>query len=181
MLVVKVPKEDVCTSLICGDHCWLGWSFVVDSVVVVVVERRFAAFRVSQAELRASRDAYAGRAHLGIRSGESLDYIWIDALRIVQDDPVEWLEEANEMLSVYGNAEFTLTAIGCGNASHGQINVLQPSRYPLPRPVEWSVHCFTHEGLIRGHTKHAKSEAGRSEHGHCRNRLYSAVCSTGTA
>lgn len=66
------------------------------------------------------RDAVTLCARLGVR------YLWVDSLCIVQDDPVSQVEQLRAMGSVYGRAEFTVAALGSGDAGAGIERVNQP-------------------------------------------------------
>lgn len=59
-----------------------------------------------------------------------LNYIWIDSLCIVQDDPLDWQREAAQMASIYQHAYATLTASKAIDSSRGlYTSYLDP---PLP-------------------------------------------------
>lgn len=49
-------------------------------------------------------DAAEVASKLGIR------YLWIDALCIIQDDPLDWASESAKMASIYENAQITIAA-----------------------------------------------------------------------
>lgn len=66
------------------------------------------------------RDAVTLCARLGVR------YLWVDSLCIVQDDPVSQGEQLRAMGSVYGRAEFTVAALGSGDAGAGIARVNHP-------------------------------------------------------
>lgn len=48
-----------------------------------------------------------------------LDYIWIDALCIIQQDKDDWLIEAGRMRSVYGGSYINLAASAAEDAHQG--------------------------------------------------------------
>lgn len=48
-----------------------------------------------------------------------LQYLWIDALWIVQDSAEDWTAEASKMAEIYGNAYLTIAADSCGNDFQG--------------------------------------------------------------
>ncbi|KAF7517859.1 hypothetical protein G7054_g13668 [Neopestalotiopsis clavispora] len=48
-----------------------------------------------------------------------IDYIWIDAICIVQDDPKDWAKEAPLMAEIYGNAAITIAATTSGSSFDG--------------------------------------------------------------
>jgi hypothetical protein len=58
-------------------------------------------------------------------------YLWIDSLCIVQDDPVDWEEQASKMDTIYENAFFTI-------AAHGYSTI-------LPNPRECDITHFENE------------------------------------
>src|SRR3569833_3117988 len=72
---------------------------------------------------------------LGVR------YLWIDSLCIVQDDVLDWEEQASKMADIYENAFFTLAAHGTARSQHSL----------LPSPVEYEIttHLPTVGGNIR--------------------------------
>lgn len=39
-----------------------------------------------------------------------IQYLWIDSLCILQDDPEDWKREASQINKIYGYAEFTIAA-----------------------------------------------------------------------
>jgi hypothetical protein len=63
-----------------------------------------------------------------------LEYIWIDSLCIVQDDPEDWKAESKQMMAIYSNAYLTIAATwgtssdsGCHTTRAGtQISVWSP-------------------------------------------------------
>ena len=62
-----------------------------------------------------------------------VQYVWIDSLCIVQDDPLDWNSEARKMGSVYENAYFTIAATAAHDSSAGLFKVRQPLRMaPIP-------------------------------------------------
>ena len=48
-----------------------------------------------------------------------LRYLWIDALCIIQDDPVDWAREAARMNDVYGSAYLTISATSAVSSTDG--------------------------------------------------------------
>lgn len=54
-----------------------------------------------------------------ITRGLGVDYLWIDALCIVQDDRDEWLRKAEVMGSVYEKATLMISASGSSDANGG--------------------------------------------------------------
>ncbi|PQE20233.1 heterokaryon incompatibility protein [Rutstroemia sp. NJR-2017a BBW] len=56
-----------------------------------------------------------------------IQYIWIDSLCIVQDDPLDWQAEAAQMATVYQNAYLTLSATAASDGSGGLNWPFEPS------------------------------------------------------
>ena len=48
-----------------------------------------------------------------------LQFLWIDALCIVQDDDRDWQRESAKMAEVYGNAFYTISATGASDSATG--------------------------------------------------------------
>lgn len=70
------------------------------------------------------------------------DYIWIDALCIVQDDPEDWDREASKMGGIYQNASLTIAASRSESTNDGFLarERLDPSaRIPFTSKVHPSV------------------------------------------
>lgn len=49
----------------------------------------------------------------------NLEYLWIDTLRIIQDDEMDWVRESKEMCNIYENSHLTIVAISARNALEG--------------------------------------------------------------
>ena len=59
-------------------------------------------------------------------------YIWIDALCIIQDDPTDWDKEASKMKDVYSNADLTISSLV---ASGCHEHLFQSRGASITRPV----------------------------------------------
>ncbi|CAF3563773.1 unnamed protein product [Fusarium graminearum] len=66
-----------------------------------------------------------------VRSLE-FEYIWIDALCIVQDDERDWAHEAGIMGDIYSNAELTISTLVSGDCHTG---LFQPRSVRISHPV----------------------------------------------
>ncbi|KAH0426238.1 heterokaryon incompatibility protein [Colletotrichum camelliae] len=55
-----------------------------------------------------------------------IEYLWIDSLCIVQDDPEEWLRESENMGSIYKNATLVLAAAGSRDSTEGLFITKRP-------------------------------------------------------
>ncbi|OBS25151.1 hypothetical protein FPOA_05686 [Fusarium poae] len=64
------------------------------------------------------------------------EYIWIDALCIVQDDEQDWLHEATIMGDVYSNAELTISTLVSGDCHTG---LFQPRSVRITHPVRLDI------------------------------------------
>ncbi|OJD37904.1 heterokaryon incompatibility protein [Diplodia corticola] len=68
-----------------------------------------------------------------------LQYLWIDALCIIQDSAEDWTYEAGSMNAVYNNAIVAIFATSAKSADDGFLErrVPDPYRYHLPRSAVW--------------------------------------------
>lgn len=57
-----------------------------------------------------------------------LQYVWVDALCIVQDSPEDWSHEASRMCDVYQGCSITLAASGASDSEDGLFAVRDPLR-----------------------------------------------------
>lgn len=76
---------------------------------------------------RTFQDALQVLAHL------ELEFLWIDSLCIVQDDPDDWNRECLLMSSVYGHSDITIAAASSTDGSQGCF-------YERKMPVEQLLH-----------------------------------------
>jgi hypothetical protein len=69
-----------------------------------------------------------------------LQYLWVDRLCIIQDDPRIFNEQLSQMASIYANAYFTIVAVDGDDANHGLRGVggLSSPRACLPRSFRFS-------------------------------------------
>jgi hypothetical protein len=88
------------------------------------------AFKTTQATLNARQDGFpsellARNFQDAIRITRRLgfEYLWIDALCIVQDCLDDWSSESSKMAQVYGNASLTISA---DLAPHSEFGILHP-------------------------------------------------------
>ncbi|KXL45056.1 MAG: hypothetical protein FE78DRAFT_71254 [Acidomyces sp. 'richmondensis'] len=68
---------------------------------------------------------------LQIASALGLDYCWVDALCIIQDDGDDWNKEAAKMALIYESATLTLAASSSLSSEDGLFSQRECSRYPL--------------------------------------------------
>ncbi len=99
------------------------------------------------------RDALSITRRLGLR------YLWIDALCIIQDSPVDWQRESSRMGEVYRNALFTISATGAEDSHRG---CFQLRSAPLLDSVK--IDCHLDDGsdckvYIRVQTDHSDTNS----------------------
>ncbi|KAK4200783.1 heterokaryon incompatibility protein-domain-containing protein [Triangularia verruculosa] len=112
--------SDMATGYAALSYCWGGSGFL--KTTRSNLETLKSGFEIAILP-QTLRDAVA------IARGLAVDYLWIDALCIIQDDPEDWQREAAMMAQVYSNAYITVTAL---SASSVQDGFLAP-RKQLPR------------------------------------------------
>lgn len=76
------------------------------------------------------RDAVAVTRALGYQ------YIWIDALCIIQDDEDDWAREAAGMHAIYSKAELTLSSVTSSDCHTG---LFTPRKHRVPHPLPLDV------------------------------------------
>jgi hypothetical protein len=68
-----------------------------------------------------------------------LQYLWIDSLCIIQDDPEDWTHEAARMSAVYGGSFFSIAAASATDGSQGCFfdrDPLYASHQPIDIPLD---------------------------------------------
>ncbi|KAM0240238.1 hypothetical protein ACHAP5_007974 [Fusarium lateritium] len=91
-------------------HCW-GRS---NSAIVKLTKANFGQFTSTGVALSSLSQTFRDAADVCRRLG--IQYIWIDSLCIIQDDPQDWLQESTCMASTYANA---FIGIFAGHAEDG--------------------------------------------------------------
>ncbi|KAF4467700.1 HET-domain-containing [Fusarium albosuccineum] len=66
-----------------------------------------------------------------------IDYLWIDALCIIQDSPEDWAAESVKMTEVYDDAALTIAADMCGNAYQSLSGLDSHAKLFLPEHHVW--------------------------------------------
>jgi hypothetical protein len=93
-------------------------------------------------------DAIIAAKHLG------LNYIWIDSLCIIQDDPEGWLRESAKMGSVYSGSTINIAATGAEDGTIGCFfDAFWKFRIPVPTREGtefWHVSLSQPSGLLNG-------------------------------
>jgi hypothetical protein len=106
--LIETSKEhDVYTAL---SHCWGNEQPCTTTSSTLEARKQ----RISWAEIpKTFRDAIIFTAKLGIQ------YIWIDSLCIIQDDPIDWEIESSKMADVYQYAALTISATSSPGDTQG--------------------------------------------------------------
>jgi hypothetical protein len=66
-------------------------------------------------------------------------YLWIDALCIIQDDRLEWREEAAKMVDVYFNSDLNIAASDSKDSRGGIFRRRNPlATTPCMIPIAWN-------------------------------------------
>ena len=60
-----------------------------------------------------------------------LEFLWIDSLCIIQDDPWDWEEEATKMAAYFSNARTTLAAAAAENSAMGLFSMWKLQEEPI--------------------------------------------------
>jgi hypothetical protein len=109
-------------------HCWGSTKFLTTTRAnLSSFETALPASSLS----RTFQDALFATVNLGFQ------YIWIDSLCIVQDDPKDWEKEALLMHDVYRNSSCNISASGFSNGAEGFI---LDERRINPAPMAVSFH-----------------------------------------
>ncbi|KAH6887106.1 heterokaryon incompatibility protein-domain-containing protein [Thelonectria olida] len=87
-----------------------------------------------------------------------LQYVWIDALCIIQDDANDVAKEIAGMGGVYRNALLTLTAEGAASSSHGLFSKRDPRR---TRPCVLPMSASAEDATVSGEVTVTASPRGR--------------------
>lgn len=108
--IVETAVAQIHAPYLTLSHCWGG------PLPVKLVKQNYEEYKqaIRVADLpRTFREA--------VTVGRALDvqYIWIDALCIIQDDTEEWLREAPTMHDVYRNSYCNIAAVDSGNGEGG--------------------------------------------------------------
>lgn len=101
-----------CTPYLTLSHCWGGEEFLTTT------HANLCAYECSlpiDSLSRTFQDAFLATMKLNFQ------YIWIDSLCIVQDDPDDWKRESLSMHKIYKHAACNISASGFANGKEGFI------------------------------------------------------------
>ncbi|PMD31506.1 HET-domain-containing protein [Hyaloscypha variabilis F] len=94
---------------ICLSHCWGDASKQVTTTRLTLEERKYGMAWDALPQL--FKDIITSVRRLGV------NYLWIDSLCIIQDDPEDWKQESTRMCIVYQNSLLTIAATKCADSS----------------------------------------------------------------
>jgi Heterokaryon incompatibility protein (HET) len=101
-------------------HCWgklRGARLVNENIVAF--HRKLSPESLS----RTSRDA------LAITQAWEYEYLWIDSLCMIQDDPMDWMAESVRMGDIYQNCVCTIAALSTSNSGEGCFKHRNPAPF----------------------------------------------------
>ncbi|KAE9364691.1 HET-domain-containing protein [Stipitochalara longipes BDJ] len=116
---------------ICLSYCWGGASFINTTRENIIDHKKRIPWEMLP---KTFQDAIQVTRRLGI------EYIWIDALCIIQDDYQDWEKEAGEMATVYQNSFMTIAATSAKSPHDGLFST--SSRVELESVYAQLIHHF---------------------------------------
>jgi hypothetical protein len=133
----KLPKRPLYLTL---SHCWGN---------IEILKLRRSNIQDFEVEIPEQELCQTFKDAVFITRALGYQYIWIDSLCIIQDDPEDWRQEASTMSSVYSGTALNLAATGAvdgsvGCFSHRSNHTLQQiKRYNIRAPANWTWKWFT--------------------------------------
>jgi hypothetical protein len=96
---------------------------------------------------------------VSVARGLGIDYLWIDALCIIQDDREDWNREAERMGYIYKYATITIAAEASPTSGIGILNSMKVSRQSSTKLAAVSCHSIRHgvQGKIYFRKNHLRS------------------------
>lgn len=95
------------------------WGNPIDASWVTTIDNLSS----RQSRLRLEELPQTLRQAVAITQGLGYDYLWVDAICIVQDSLIDWEHESARMGSVYGNSFVTIAATSSASSSDGIYNI----------------------------------------------------------
>ncbi|KAI8716936.1 HET domain-containing protein [Fusarium sp. LHS14.1] len=133
-----MPTRLIHVQVVGGNHCWGPEFPSYARTTALNIDSRLSASGIPWAELPQSlRDAVAVTERLGF------NYIWIDALCIIQGLSTDWLTESSLMHQVYSHCDLMLSADASPDTNVG---LFRPSNMARP----WSVAAAPSPLLWKG-------------------------------
>lgn len=69
-----------------------------------------------------------------VTKGLGIQYLWVDSLCIIQDDPADWRQESYDMEKIYRNSVLTIAAVDANSPGEGIVAIRHgPSFFSNPR------------------------------------------------
>lgn len=117
-------------------HCWGPQGLPVEAkTLIATLKEREMSIPIHTLP-RSFREAIVFSRRLG------LDYIWIDALCIVQDSQKDWSRESVKMGAVYENAAVTIADESSEDAHGGLFDICEPDSVTIPTTLS-DGRCIT--------------------------------------
>lgn len=88
-----------------------------------------------------------------------LNYLWIDSLCIIQDDPEDWEREAVSMADIYGRATITITATSASNCMSGFLQDLNRDDFSM---IKLQLKAKTWDIYVRPSHNHDRFGFGKA-------------------
>lgn len=104
-------------SYLCLSHCWGTIDYPVKLLKSTLVSWRANDIQVADLP-KTFQDAIFVTRRLGF------EYLWIDSLCIIQDDPFDWETQSAQMASIYQNSSMTIAAL---HGNNDQAGLFSPS------------------------------------------------------
>lgn len=95
-------------------HCWgkTGQTFSLN-------EKNLGVFQSKGIPLKELPRTFRDAIHFARRLSQSVKYIWIDSLCIMQKNEADWLQESTQMYQVYRNSYCNISATFAEDSHHG--------------------------------------------------------------
>ena len=126
-----ITSLNISAEYVALSHCWgsLHQSEAGDSARTLKANIKDMQCEIPLKKLpQTFRDAIVTVRELDLR------FLWIDALCIIQDDPVDWAREAATMSMVYGSAYLTIVATSAVSSTDGFLK--------RPQDMAASISCY---------------------------------------
>lgn len=128
-------------------YCW-GSNPAADAITTAATVQAFQQKIPMDVLSPTVRDAILLVQRLGYQ------YLWVDALCIIQGDHEDWKRESQQMSHVYENALGTIVALGAGRADDGLFfsgNKPNPPKEGLSATKDVILPCTNGQGKMVGH------------------------------
>ncbi|KAH7390506.1 heterokaryon incompatibility protein-domain-containing protein, partial [Pyrenochaeta sp. MPI-SDFR-AT-0127] len=139
--LIEQTSRDI--KYMCLSHCWGSQHFIQTTKKMIIGFCN----GIPWADLpQTFQDAISVTYRLGLR------HVWIDSLRIRQDDIEDWRREGGKMHHIYSRAYLTIAASKAASADEGCFN---RSKAHYSRKLNWSDGNFKYDIHVREIFQHA--------------------------